>query len=94
MKTDCRSKEGITVGLIDSLISIARVLKPRLGEIREGSPTWGALKDLHQDEDLLTILKIGPFNKMIHTEEESDMIAHIGLAHKKLMENDRYTTIK
>jgi hypothetical protein len=48
-ETDCRSEEGITVGLIDSLISISRILSKRdmsSGAVQE------ALKDLHNDEDV------------------------------------------
>jgi len=52
--TDCRSEIGITVGLIDALISILRVLSPRdltADEIKE------ALKDLKADSDFDTLLK-------------------------------------
>lgn len=54
-KTNCRSEVGITVGLIDGLIAIARVLSARdlnCFEARE------ALKDLADDEDLKTILDL------------------------------------
>jgi hypothetical protein len=47
---DCRSEEGITVGLIDALISISRVLRPRLEEVR-GTHVREALKDLAGDDD-------------------------------------------
>lgn len=57
-KTNCRSKVGITVGLIDAMISIARVLAPQLKE--HGSKAWGgaiyeALEDLTKDKDMLYI---------------------------------------
>lgn len=51
--TDCRSDEGVTVGLIDSIISIMRVLVHRDMDaecVRE------ALKDLREDEDVKTVL--------------------------------------
>ncbi len=54
--TDCRSEEGITVGLIDSLISIARVLAHR--DLTPNSVVE-ALKDLAQDEDMKTIMDAG-----------------------------------
>lgn len=54
MDTDCRTEVGITVGLIDSLISTCRVLKPRLTNDDE---IKGALEDLYDDEDLDFILK-------------------------------------
>jgi hypothetical protein len=55
--TDCRSEIGVTVGLIDALISIARVLvlrdlSPR--DVRE------ALADLQADEDLAGVLAVVP----------------------------------
>ena len=56
LSTDCRSEAGITVGLIDALITLARLLAPRdlwLPEVRE------ALRDLASDEDLRAILEAG-----------------------------------
>ena len=51
--TDCRSAEGVTVGLIDGLITIARVLTKR-----DLSPAavQEALIDLRSDEDLARVL--------------------------------------
>ena len=51
--TDCRSAEGVTVGLIDGLITIARVLT-----LRDLSPAavQEALIDLRSDEDLARVL--------------------------------------
>lgn len=63
--TDCRSEEGITVGLIDSLMSIARVLRPRCEEMlakpygADGNfhgPILHALTDLAQDGDMLALI--------------------------------------
>lgn len=52
-ETDCRSEEGITVGLIDSIIAISRVLANR----DFSSPSViEALKDLREDSDLNSIL--------------------------------------
>ncbi len=50
---DCRSDEGVTVGLIDAMISIARVLAHR-----DFTPpaVVEALKDLSEDEDVKTII--------------------------------------
>lgn len=53
IETDCRSEIGITVGLIDTLINTARILRERdlnSLEIKE------AIKDLQQDEDIKYIL--------------------------------------
>jgi len=49
---DCRLEEGITVGLVDAIILICRVLAPRdLSDAKE------ALLDLASDEDFGVILK-------------------------------------
>lgn len=48
--TDCRTEEGITVGLIDALVSICRVLRHR---DLSGMATKETLKDLANDEDFL-----------------------------------------
>lgn len=56
MTTDCRSEIGITIGLVDSLISICRILKPRL---KDDDDILGALADLRDDEDLAAILSYG-----------------------------------
>jgi len=56
VSTDCRSEEGITVGLVDSLISICRVLAKRN---LEGFNVGWALCDLISDEDFNTILAKG-----------------------------------
>lgn len=50
---DCRSEEGVTTGLIDAVISIARVLARRdftPPAVRE------ALADLRADEDVAALL--------------------------------------
>jgi hypothetical protein len=52
--TDCRSETGITVGLIDSLIAIARVLRPRLSDSNDPAVVE-ALKDLATDHDMRAV---------------------------------------
>lgn len=52
--TDCRSNEGITVGLVDAIISIARVLARR---DLDHPDVIEALKDLAYDEDVKAILQ-------------------------------------
>lgn len=54
IKTDCRSDEGVTVGLIDSIIYTCRVLACR---DLSTEVVMEALKDLHSDEDVDTIFK-------------------------------------
>lgn len=48
--TDCRTETGITVGLVDALISIARVLSKRNMDAEQ---VQEALIDLRQDEDII-----------------------------------------
>lgn len=53
-ETDCRDEVGITVGLVDSIITSARVLRNRdvsPDDVKE------ALKDLASDEDLAWLIK-------------------------------------
>lgn len=52
--TDCRSEDGVTVGLIDAIISICRVLSKRSFT---SSVVKEALCDLSNDEDLRAILQ-------------------------------------
>lgn len=50
---DCRSENGVTIGLIDSIISVARILRHRdfnAPQINE------ALLDLRSDEDIQFLL--------------------------------------
>ncbi|WP_284464875.1 hypothetical protein [Chryseobacterium sp.] len=54
MTIDCRTEEGITIGLIDALISISRVLVKR--DLNATKQIKEALKDLINDEDLSAIL--------------------------------------
>jgi hypothetical protein len=51
-ETDCRSEEGVTVGLIDSMIAIARVLAPRLNMGAYSHPVAEALRDFWDDRDV------------------------------------------
>lgn len=50
--TDCRSEEGITVGLVDTVINCARLLKQRAAT----PAVEQALQDLRADEDVATLL--------------------------------------
>lgn len=54
--TDCRTEDGITVGLVDSLITIGRILKQRLVMLKSTPAIEEALKDLKNDTDLKFIL--------------------------------------
>ena len=51
--TECRSETGVTVGLVDSLIFICRVLARRDLTATE---TTEALADLRADEDVAAVL--------------------------------------
>jgi hypothetical protein len=63
--TDCRSEVGVTVGLIDGLIAIARVLAQRDLSPAEAQE---ALADLRADEDMARVL--GP-NDRAHRRDGS-----------------------
>lgn len=53
--TDCRTEEGITVGLIDSIITICRVLVHRKWNI-DYTPMAHAIQDLRSDKDVQMIV--------------------------------------
>lgn len=48
-ETDCRTEEGVTVGLIDSIIAVARILKDR---DLSSTAVKEALRDLKSDKDV------------------------------------------
>jgi hypothetical protein len=55
---DCRSKEGITIGLIDSIMTAVRVLDGRdIG----GENIKEALKDLAADKGLRRLIDTGDY---------------------------------
>lgn len=56
--TECKSEEGVTVGLIDSILTCAHVLASR---DLSGKAIKDALQDLHEDKDLAAL--IGRYGK-------------------------------
>ncbi|MNZ98575.1 hypothetical protein D3C78_1178640 [compost metagenome] len=52
-QTDCRTEDGVTVGLIDSIITAARVVARR-GLSSEA--VYQALEDLRSDEDVQALI--------------------------------------
>ncbi|WP_344890488.1 hypothetical protein [Actinomadura meridiana] len=50
---DCRSPEGVTVGLVDSIITAARVLR---GRDLDHPAVREALADLAEDEDVARLM--------------------------------------
>lgn len=64
--TECKSEVGITVGLIDSLIAICRVLAPRLkmtcGD-QEEQPIVEAMRDLSQDKAVCWVWDHRPYSQ-------------------------------
>ncbi len=81
-KTDCRSADGITVGLIDSIMSICRVLAPRLHgfDNRIDGPITEALEDMGCDGDLNSILSLCPVSRL--PEEEAKLYERVRLGRK------------
>lgn len=55
---DCRSPEGIAVGMIDSIIFSARVLTRHYGLVLRTPEVQKALLDLREDEDLRELLQL------------------------------------
>lgn len=49
---DCRSEAGVTIGLIDAIISIARIVAKRDLQIPEVEE---ALMDLYEDNDMFVL---------------------------------------
>lgn len=64
--SDCRTETGITIGLIDSLITIARILVPR--DLTD-SHVVEALEDLASDEDVARIM--GLARERAHRQSEA-----------------------
>lgn len=59
---DCRSEEGITVGLLDAIISIARIVSRR---DLSSSNILEALKDLRSDEDVKRLMDTGSLMELV-----------------------------
>lgn len=56
---NCRSEDGITVGLVDAVIATCRVLAPRLAK-NESAAVLRALLDLRSDQDAVGIIAPAP----------------------------------
>ena len=52
--TDCRSEIGITVGIIDAIITLCRLLS---GRDMSGDEVDQALQDLRHDENFTNLLR-------------------------------------
>lgn len=73
---DCRSKEGVAIGLIDTFISVSRVLAPMLKEMDKDElpqQVLEALKDLVSDEDILCVLRM-VHSRFILSEIRADAV--------------------
>lgn len=66
--TDCRSADGITVGLIDGMIATARVLVAR---DLTGEAAQAALADLRGDEDIKAVFAAAPQAAQAQAEPSS-----------------------
>lgn len=64
MRTQAHTEIGITVGLIDAMLTIAKVLAPRVKD-EPGGTVREALRDLHSHPDMIDILTSGPYNPYI-----------------------------
>ena len=52
--SDCRTKHGTAIGLVDGIIATARVLRKHFEHVLDA----GALEDLRTDEDVAWLLGI------------------------------------
>jgi hypothetical protein len=50
--TDCRSDEGIIIGLIDGMIAMARIIRKHREDNTDTPAIKAALNDLREDEDI------------------------------------------
>lgn len=100
MKTESHTDTGITVGLIDSLLAISKVLAPRLREIHDDlkwpASVKAALSDLYEDKDILYILTfVKSESPFVDDKEDRDLIQVAANAirrrgiHIQLPDNDR-----
>lgn len=80
---DCRSTDGVTVGLIDAIITTARVLRDRPCR---GVPVREALADLAQDEDMAWLLYVAELSAPTLgtqvAEARSEVLRLTALAHE------------
>ena len=96
---DCRSEEGITISLIDTIINSARLLRSR---DLSHSETQEALKDLRGDEDVLFLVspikmeipgdnlpdRIIKFRKK-NSFSQSELASQIGISRNYLSQIER-----
>ncbi|MGY1950083.1 hypothetical protein [Pseudomonas pergaminensis] len=72
-QTDCRTDVGVSVGLIDSIITTARVLS---GRILDSVEVQEALRDLRADKDVRSLLVV-PAKPVTNTETVANIIRDI-----------------
>lgn len=59
---DCKSEEGLTIGLIDSILSVSAILRSRLETLVITHIVKEALSDLNCDTDLQKVVSIAKDN--------------------------------
>lgn len=67
--SDCRAEHGVTVGLIDSIVSVARVLASR--DLITSTAVAEALHDLATDEDVRHLFVIGSAHAEAHQRSKA-----------------------
>jgi hypothetical protein len=53
VESDCRTPEGVAIGLIDAIIATARVLRRHYADVLDAA----AIEDLRSDEDIAWLLE-------------------------------------
>lgn len=88
--TDCRTPVGVTVGLIDGIIAMARVLKT----MDQSSPeVQEALMDLRADEDILDLLGLSvekPMTPEVAFQEWNEWLNKNGRRYEIAMAHDLF----
>ncbi len=79
------------VRLIDSIINIAEELRAYDVELLsvENTEVYNALKDLHENTALFQLMKFGPFNKRILSDDDLKLTEAIRTAHATLKKHGK-----
>lgn len=58
VNSDCKTREGCAIGLIDTIINAARILNSNYDDVLLGDEeVKKALQDLREDNDVLSLIK-------------------------------------
>jgi len=69
--SDCRDKQGVLVGLIDTIINSARVYRMLSSDLELDDSVLEALKDMRSDDDVMSLVL---YNVDDQSEEKLEVI--------------------